>query len=182
MKRLISLTILAALILGLLTGCGSEAKPEEIPETTTAPRGSGITGEEILDSFEDLVATSEVADYYTLTRRPAVDLPDTGETYQSLVITDTLLGYTSNLSVQWDSKGDATTVRIFTIDSEQAFPLFCAYMYRAIGLPSMDAMDFYDTFKLLSSEPEGRMTVDGWELWAFCVDTDLFFFATYKAQ
>lgn len=188
MKRLISLTILAALILGLLTGCGSEAKPEETPETTetiTTPAVSGITSEEILDNFEKLMSDPKLTDDYTFTLLSGDEIAGTGVTDQWLVITDTLLGYNYMVGVFADSEGNVYHAQVSTDNTNTeyiGFSLFSYYLYKAMGFPELDAEEFYDTFDLVSREPNGSRIIGGWRLSAELIDDYLTFAAIYKAQ
>ena len=180
MRRLISATLLVALLLGLFAGCSTGSEPTEA--TTEPPQSSGLSGIEILDNFEELLTVSDMSEHYTVTRLPAVDLPDSGETYHAAVITDTLLGDMYHLSVSVDASGDATMIDLSADTSGTEymdFSLFCFYVYLSMGLPEMDALEFLDAFGLPSNEPDRSLTVDGWDLWAFHLEDSLFFVATY---
>ena len=182
MKRIISIAILTALLISSLTGCGSGAEPTE---TTTALSVPDMTAEEILDNFEDLMSNPALADEYTVTRLPADEIADTGETNQWLMIKDTLLGYSYMVGVFSDTDGNAYLAQVSTDNASMeyiSFSLFCFYLYKAMGFPEMDAEAFYDTFGLVSREPEGSMTIGAWDLSALLIDDYLTFTAIYKAQ
>lgn len=178
MKKVIAIVICLVLVPGIFTGCGE--KEQESKHT-----GSGLTAEEILDSFEGWMADTEMVNDYTVTRLPGVELPDTGETYHAIVVKDNLLDYSYHMSVYATPEGKAYRASInHNADGYGylAFSTFCLYLVRSIGLTEVDGFELCDQLGLMSMEPEGMVTVEGWELWAFHFNGSLSFTATYKPE
>ena len=178
MKKVIVLILSAALMLGLFGGCSSGRV-----EASTAPTQSGITTEKILDSFEEQMA--ELSDDYEVTRLPENQLPESGEVYQAVVITDKLLGYSYHLGVWSWADGDAHLVRLSATNEGTAYvalPVFCLYLARSLDLPVSDVQAFYDAFGLPTQQPSGSMLLSGWDLVALGTESIVTFSATYAPK
>lgn len=178
MKKVITLFVVAATLLSLLAGCGAS------PEATT-PMGSNLTAEEITEKFEALLAEGDLAPHYTTTLLPATKIPETGETYQSLVVTDNMSGASFHLSIHSTPQGYAYRVGLMhRIEGYEylAFATFCLYLVKSLELADVDGMELCDNLGLLTSEPAGRVTVGDWELWALHVDDIISFDATHTAE
>lgn len=171
MKKILVLFVSVATLVGLFAGCGSKPEPE--------PLGSGITGEEILSNMEALL--EQTGGQFLSTRLPVVDLEDGRESYP-LLVTETIAGQTYHIHVQtkdgWgrfislsSKKGSRTNIE---------FALLSMYLYDSLNLPEREAQEFYDYFSLLTKEPSGEMSVEGWELWVSNIEDLLTFTLTYN--
>ena len=180
MKKVFCVVLSLVLVAGLLTCCGSPA-----------PRGSGITAEEILSNFE--ANLDPIADQFQLTLLEKTELRDLegvegvepATFAQHAVITDKVLSRSYNILIYYTkAKGPYTVMMMADKGSrtDTDFALLSYYLYKSMGLPDMDAQEFYDQFSLLTEEPSGTMTIESWELWAFCVADTLTFSATFGAE
>lgn len=172
MRKVFCAVIAVVLVAGLLAGCGSPT-----------PQGSGITANEILNNLEAKLVP--IADQFQMTQLPIVEL-ENGRHCWPVIITDTqsLRGRNYHIHVYTqDGKADKVMLEADKgTRTELNFALLSCYLYQSMSLPEMDAQAFYDHFALLTEEPSGRMTVDGWELWAFSVAESLTFSATYGVE
>ena len=136
--------------------------------------------EEILGNFEKTL--EPIAGQYRLTRLPKVDL-EGGEICQPVVVTDTILDRQLHIRIYY-TQAKGTKSVFLTADREARtnldFALLSFYLYKSMNLPEMDAQAFYDHFKLLTEEPQGWMTVNGWNLSAYCTGSYLTFGATFN--
>lgn len=172
MKKVFCAVLAAVFAAGLLTGCGSEP----------APKGSGLTAEEILGNFEKML--EPIADQFQMTQLPPVELED-GGVCQPVTITDPLLGRDYHLRIFYRPESGAYTVTLTAETATRAemnFAILSIYLYESLNLPEIDAQAFYDRFIMLSEKPEGSMTVEGWDLLVVSTDALLSFSALYKAK
>ena len=172
MKKVIALIVCTATLLSLLCGCGAEAKPS----------GSGISGEEVLAAFEEKLAP--LADQFQTTRQPRAELED-GEICLPVVITDPLLERSYHLRLYCSPEGEATSAMLNAdrgTRTELNFAILSLYLYESLGLPDIDADSFYEDFSLLTEEPSGSMSAEGWNLAVIALDTFFTFSATYSAE
>ena len=187
MKKIFVLFILLATLLTLV-GCNAEEerstrrRSSSVTETeeTTAPVTSGLSSEEVLDSFDGLL--EPIADQFQVTLLQKVAL-DGEDICQPVVITDTLLGNSYHLHIYYTPAGGVYTLTLNAKQGERTdinFALLSSYLYKSLNLPEMETQDFYDHFKLLTEEPSGMMTVEGWSLLASSGAELLVFGASYE--
>ena len=175
MRKFLAVITLAAV---LLAGCGSSAEPTE----TTAPATSGLHHEEVLDNFEKML--EPIADQYEMTRVSNLELDD-GSFFHHVKVTNKLLGDSYTLLLYYNWEGDVRTV---LLDGERGkrtnldFAVLSLYVYKSLGLPEIDADDFYDHFNLLTAEPSGSLSVEGWHLSAIRGEGLLTFGASFKPE
>lgn len=172
MKKFFCVILAAVLAAGLLIGCGSEP----------APKGSGLTAEEILSRFEKML--EPIADQFQMTRLAKVELED-GELCQPVIITDPLLGRNYHLRVFYHPESGAYTVTLTAEKATRAemnFAVLACYLYESLNLPEIDKQAFYDHFSMLSEKPGGSMAVEGWDLLVVSTEDLLSFSALYKAE
>lgn len=161
MKKIFALILIAASLLTMLVGCGAEGEGAEV---TTAPKTSGISGEEVLANLEKML--EPIVDGYTMTRPDESTTLD-GKKHLSVYVTDKLLGTKYHISVGCNKIGDAKYIMMTAQQGSRAelnFALLSSYLYEILELPEMDAQDFYDHFSLLTMNPKGTLTTDGWYL------------------
>lgn len=176
MKKVVALIILAST---LLTGCAAAPGPSE---SAVVPEGSGMFYEEVISNLEDML--KPLGDQYQMTLLPKVDLDD-GSISRPVVVTDTILKSTYHIHLYHTKSGE---VYMFSMDvktgshTDLAFALLSYYLYKSMGLPEMEAQDFYDYFSLLTEEPEGYLSTDGWGISASTLTNFLHFSGLYKAQ
>ena len=169
MKKSIALFVLLAVLVGLLAGCGSE------------PEGSGITGEEVLSNFEEML--QPIADQFQLFILSKTEL-DEGRTCQALLVNDLLTGRSFHIHIYCTQTGEVYCTAIDTDNQRLTyleFALLSKYLYDSMALPDMDAQAFYDHFNMLSQEPLGEMVVNGWEMHAFYTSSYLHFYAMHES-
>lgn len=174
MKKVFCVVMAAVLLVSLLVGCGEKPLPK-----------SGVTAEEILEGFEQQLTSSEQGDYYQTDRPPATAIPDSDEIRHDLVITDNQDGYVYQLKVWSSPEGYAIGVVLTTTNAEYerlAFPTFCLYMCKAMKLSAPDWYAFCEALNLLTGDPRGTMTIDGWEVVAFGGEDILTLSAFFNTQ
>lgn len=180
MRKFFAVITLAATLLSLLGGCGAKAEPAE----TTMPAGSGKSRKTVLANFELQIIDSELADYYTTTRLPETELPDTGDIVQTVVVTDTQDGYTYHMRVYATASGDV--YRAFMECKDEglaglAFPTFCLYVVNALELTTVDGFELSEELNLFG-DPSGSVTAEDWELSALSAGGTLTFSASYSPE
>lgn len=175
MKKLFVLFVLMATLLAVLVGCEDDEEGRSIrhrsssvteTEDTTAPATTGLSCEELLDNFE--AKLEPIADQYEVTRLGELELDD-GERCQPVVVTDQLLDNTYHIHIYYTAEAGVYRVGLTTELSGLNyldFALLSYYLYESLNLPGMDAQEFYGHFNMLSEEPLGTMSVEGWDLFA----------------
>ena len=181
MRKFFAVIALAATLLSLLGGCGSSSASAE---TTAARTGADITLEQVVDNFERLVATSEIADFYTVTRLSLTELPDSKESYQAVVVKDKILGETSyHFGVHADPAGKVYMASIsLQGQHDMALQLFCSYLVKSLELSEVSILELWDTLDLDTREPSGSMSAEGWRLSAHTLDGSIVFGAIYSPE
>ncbi len=179
MRKFFAVVILAATLLSLLAGCGTTVKTPE----TTAPPMSGVLHENVLDNFEKIVAESELADFYEVTRLPATKLTEADETHQTIVVTDAILGINSyHVSVRSNAAGHVYMTEITSSNyDDMALSLFCSYLVEAMGL-DVGIVELGDNLGLLETAPSGEMSVGEWKLSTLTVSDLVTFWARYAPE
>jgi hypothetical protein len=174
MRKFFIVLTLAATLLSLLSGCGTEATPTH--------EGSGIIPKEVLSNFEKKL--EPLADDFKLTQRPTEDLKE-GKTCLPAAVTDTILDNRYDLLLYGDQTGEAETILLMTERGKHtdiSFALLSYYIYKSLNLPEMDADSFYAHFNLLTGEPGGSLSADGWRVSATTTDNFLTFGLTFMPQ
>ena len=139
---------------------------------------SGITCREVLANFEELVPSGD----YQITRLAKVNLDD-GKVCQPVVITETIAGKTYHIHLYSSAAGDMYMFSLMTTQgkyTELDFALLSFWLYESLNLPAMDAQNFYDHFSLISKEPDGYLTTDGWWLSVHTSDEYLLFSGSFN--
>lgn len=173
MKKIIAILAIAAT---LLTGCAAN------PEATQAcePAKSGVSPEEVLANFEEIL--EPINDQFQMTQLQKVPLED-GTCCLPVAVTDTLLGNTYHISIFYTQAG-AVDSAAMTADrgaySNLEFALLSLYLYRSLDLPEMEADAFYEEFNLLTTEPDGLLSTEGWLVSVTTLENILSFVASYN--
>ena len=179
MRKILSIIILATTLLGLLAGCRKEPEP---PEAPAAPAGSGVPYERVLDNFEKVLTEADLAEYYTVNRLPLTYLPESGGTYQAIVVTDSLRGGTSHrIGLYADPAGEVSAA-VLNAEDEIGLALFCYYLVEALEIPDISILDLSDNLDLLSSEPFGIMRAAGWLIAVTSLDDSIVFRAVWSPE
>ena len=172
-KRLIAL-LCAVLILVGLVGCGAEPEPVKIERVHQAV---------FRDNFEQILAP--IADDYTITELPQVELDDGGR-YRSISLSDALLGDQYYLRLYYDADGLIDMVLVHGDKGERTnlnFAILSLYAYEAMGFEVADVDAFYEEFALLTPEPSGfKEVAPGVVAHASTIDDLLTFAIIYNTE
>lgn len=181
MKKIFAAVIAVATLLSLLGGCGSSAEAAETTvETTAITRGSGVTYEEVLGNFEGLLMP--ICDRFTQTKPEKVNRDD-GTTGYYTYVTDRLTGAKYRISISIGKTREVEYILMSALQDTQTelnFALLSYYLYTSLELPEMDADAFYEHFNLLTAEPAGRLSPDGWFVDVHVGSGVLFFIASVE--
>lgn len=171
MKKIFAVIILAATLLSLLSGCGEKE-----------PAKSGIMVEDVLGNLEEKLAP--LADQYEMTLGRKAEL-ESGSICQPVTITEKLLGDNYSILIYYSKEGDVTLIILEAERGKRTdidFALLSYYLYDSAELPEMEADAFYDEFNLLTAEPDGFLSTDGWLISATTFDSFLAFSASYSPK
>ena len=176
MRKIFAVIALAAILLSLLSGCST--RPESA-ETTSSPIQSGISPEEILNNLVEML--EPLADQFEMTQQPK-EILEGGKTCYPARVTDKILNRGYDILIYCTQSGDAETVLLMaerSTSTELNFPVLSFYMYKSINLLEMNADDFYAHFNMLTEQPDGSLTADGWRALTTTTDGHLTFGLTF---
>ncbi len=165
MKRIVSVFILTITLALLLVGCSGKDGVSNVPEKNLQDYTDFIT------TFQELV--SKLPDF-TIIQLKDVPLDDDSVCH-TFYIKDTILDESYRLRV--DTNKDSKITWVFLSAQRKTyghlqFPVFSAYLYRAMGFPEIDADSFYNKYDLFSNEKIFEYDVCGdYEITSMTIDT-----------